>query len=383
MRRLILLLLILGFAAAFEVCTVSVKVRADIGSATEDSLVDSVDFDAIQDSVDELLGDDTLSVRDLFLRLMSGEEVFSGEWLGEVLETFLTSFWRTQKDIWKEILVLVLGAAFCFQITSLFPDHQMSDISFYVIYLLVFALLVKNFGILSRELEETLEGILGFMRILTPAYFMTVAAATGSSTATMFYQIVLVIIWLVEHILIRMVIPGIHVFVLLSFVNQLSREDLLSKMAELLQNILQWAMQAMTALIVGLQVTRNLISPALDSLKRSAVGKTAEAIPGIGGAINAVTELVIGSAVLVRNCLGVTTVIILFLCAMQPVFHIAVSGLTYRFLAAVTQPVSDKRMTGALQAMGEGCALLLKVLVTTEILFLLTIAILANSMGGG
>ena len=92
--------------------------------------------------------------------------------------------------------------------------------------------------------------------------------------------------------------------------------------------------------------------------------------------------MVLGSAVLVRNCVGVTAVIILFLCALQPVLHISVSGFTYRFLAAFTQPVSDKRMVGALQAMGEGCSLLLKVLFTTEILFLLTIAILAGTVSG-
>ena len=39
-------------------------------------------------------------------------------------------------------------------------------------------------------------------------------------------------------------------------------------------------------------------------MKRSAVGKAASAIPGIGNAVTAVTELVLTSAVMVRNSLA-------------------------------------------------------------------------------
>ena len=112
------------------------------------------------------------------------------------------------------------------------------------------------------------------------------------------------------------------------------------------------------------------------------IGKTASALPGVGNAIDAVTEMVIGSAALIRNCVGAVAVVILFLCALAPVIQVGVTGFAYRFLAALAQPVSDRRMVGCLSAMGTGCGLLLKVLITTEVLFMLTIAILAGTAGG-
>lgn len=348
----------------------------------EDSLMESMDLDSVQDAVDALLGNSSISFDDALQELVKGEHPFSFENMKETASALLEAAWGTQKTIWIHILILVLAAALFSNFSGLFTSGHLGEMSFYLVYLLVFALLVKNFGTLSDELQKTLEGVTGFMEALTPAYFIAVATATGASTAAMFYQIVLLVILLVEKVLINLVMPGIHVFVLLSFVNQLSKEDLLSRLAELLKTVVCWAMNTMMAVIVGLQVTRSLISPALDSLKRTAIGKTAGAIPGVGNAINAVTEMVIGSAVLVRNCMGVTAVVVLFLCALQPILHIAVSGFTYRFLAAFAQPVSDKRMVGALHSMGEGCGLLLKVLITTEVLFLLTIAILAGTVSG-
>lgn len=347
----------------------------------EEELMDSMDLEQVQRAVDELLEGDGISVEDAVEGLLEGEEPFSRDAMEQVILSIVNSSWGTQKTIWLNILILVLAAALLSNFASLLPGGHLEEMSFYIVYLLVFALLVKNFGILSGEVQSTLGGIVAFMQALTPAYFLAVATASGATSAAMFYQIVLLVIFGVEKILISFILPGVHVYVLLSFVNQLSREDLLSKMAELLKTVICWIINTLTGILVGLQVIRSLIAPAIDSLKRSALGKTAEAIPGIGNAIGAVTEMVVGSAVLVKNCIGAVAMIVLVLCALKPVLNIALSGLAYRFLAAFTQPVSDKRMVGALHSMGEGCTLLLKVLFTTEILFLLTIAILAGTAG--
>ena len=102
-------------------------------------------------------------------------------------------------------------------------------------------------------------------------------------------------------------------------------------------------------------------------------------IPGIGNAVNAVTELVAGSAVLIRNCFGVTAMLVLLAAGMVPAVQLLVSGLSFRLLDAAAQPVSDKRIAGCLAAAGKGYAMLLRLLLTVEVLFLLTIAILAGT----
>ena len=55
---------------------------------------------------------------------------------------------------------------------------------------------------------------------------------------------------------------------------------------------------------------------------------------------------------------------------LPPVVKIGFTTLVYKFLAALVQPVSDKRMVGCLSTVGEGCRLLMKVLLMTELLFI-------------
>ena len=75
-------------------------------------------------------------------------------------------------------------------------------------------------------------------------------------------------------------------------------------------------------------------------------------------------------------------IIILVCIGIRPVIRLALLAFLYKLLAAVVQPVSDKRMTGALSTIGNGYVLFLKVLLCMELLIFITIAILSISFIG-
>ena len=75
-------------------------------------------------------------------------------------------------------------------------------------------------------------------------------------------------------------------------------------------------------------------------------------------------------------------VVVLLLAGAGPAIHYGLLSLSFRFLGAVAQPVSDKRIVGCLGTLGEGCALLLRIMLTAEILCVLTFIVLMASVGG-
>ena len=351
------------------------------GEITEDLLGD-MDFTRVQSLLDDMLGKNSFSFSKAIKGLISGEEVFSKEAVQEFLHGLFFSRLEQDKGIFFRILLLVIIAAVFSNFASVFDSGQIGEVSFYMVYLLLFILIMDSFQQLSNSLEKTLSWMTDFMKGLSPAYFLAVSAATGTAAAAVFYQGVLLLVWLVQWILLTVLLPAANLYILRGLVNHLSREDMLSKMAELLDTAIGWGLKTLLGVVVGLQVVRSLVAPVIDSLKRTALGKTASAIPAVGNAINLVTELVVTSAVLVKNCLGAAALVAFVLVGAEPVIHYGVLSLAYRFLAAVAQPVSDKRMVGCLSTMGEGCALLLHILLTAEVLCMLTFVILMASFGG-
>ena len=352
--------------------------ETDQAAAAQDELLAELDFDAIQQEVDSLLSSQQFSFAGTVRSLLQDGDPFRIFRAGNAVLSCAKTAFLAQKGLMKELFLLVLAGAVLGSFSSLFEGKQVRDAS-YMVYLLALALILKNFQSSGENLKAVITSLVAFMRILTPSYYLAAAAAGGASSAVMFYQMLLLVILAVEKLLLALVLPMIHIYLLIALVNDLSGEEILSHMTELLETCVNGLLKSSLGVLVGMQMIRNLIAPALDSLRQMALWRTAGMIPGIGNAVNAVTELVAGSAVLIRNCFGVTAMLVLLAAGMVPAVQLLVSGLSFRLLAAAAQPVSDKRIAGCLAAAGKGYAMLLRLLLTVEVLFLLTIAILAGT----
>lgn len=101
------------------------------------------------------------------------------------------------------ILLIVIVAAVFTNFSNVFQNKQISEISFYVLYLLLITIGLNSFRILIVSASENLERLIGFMKVLGPVYFLAVAFAAGSSTSILFYNLVLLLIYLVELVILN------------------------------------------------------------------------------------------------------------------------------------------------------------------------------------
>ena len=351
-------------------------------ASTVSDILEELDLSRVQRMLDQMLGEESFSMKDMLDGLIKGEKVLSEDTVQEMVHSFLFSGLEKEKSLLIKILLLILLSAVLANFADVFESGQIGDICFYIVYLLLFILLMDSFSSVTRSVQQTITWMAEFMRGLAPAYFLTISIAAGSSTAAVFYEGFLILTWLIQEVILKLLFPGACLYVLISLINNLSKEEMLGKMAELLDTAVSWGLKTLLGMVVGLQVVRGLIAPVMDTLKRSALGKAAGALPGVGNAVNMVTELVLTSAVLVRNCLGVVILFAFVAAGAGPVIHYGILSLLYRFLAAIAQPVSEKRIVDSLATMGEGCALLLRILFTAEILCILDFVILMTGIGG-
>ena len=121
-----------------------------------------------------------------------------------------------------------------------------------------------------------------------------------------------------------------------------------------------------------------MLAPAADSVAAAALQRGLGAVPG-GQALNAVSGVVIGSGILIKNAIGVGGMLLIAMAVTLPIIKMSVFILSYKFIAALLQPISDKRMIQGIQGISEGGQLLMTAVLTVIVLFLLSIAIVAVS----
>ncbi len=339
-----------------------------------------LEYDEIQYVIDDLVGENKkFDFGKLISELIRGDNDLSiGQIIIGIKDGIIGEIRGNIKDFTAIIAIAIIGAIFT-NISQAFKNKQVSDAGFYVTYLLLFAILTTSFITVSNIAYDSIQSILDFMKVLVPTYIMALAFSTGSATSYVYYQSTLFLITLVDIILLKVIIPMINIHFVIAIANNLSKEDMLSKLSELLSDGVGWLLKTLLALVVTLNATSGLISPVADKLKKNGLIKVAKVIPGLGDVIGGVAESVVSASVLLKNAIGVAGVVIIIVICAVPLLKIGVTSLIYKISAAVIQPISDKRLINCISVTAGACTLLLNTLIVGLALFVITVTIIAIS----
>lgn len=376
---LVLILVVFGIGTRIVSAEETEGDAQEIREETENALMSEFDFEEIENSLSGMFPQQKISFEEVLSELITGNWSGLGKtFLGYLSDRIFYEF-RYNRENLVYMLMVALTAAVFTNFSSAFQNRQVSEISFYVLYMLLITLCLTAFRVAAQGLEENLDALVDFMRVLCPSYFLAVAFASGSVTSLFFYNVILVLIYVVELVLVRFLLPVINVYIMIQVLGNLTGEDFLSEFAQLLQKLVSWILKSLLAGVVGINVVQGLLAPVIDSLRKSALTRTAEELPWIGNAVGGAAEIVLGTAVLIKNGIGMAGAVIAVLICAVPVIQMLILAFLYKLAAALVQPVSDKRITGCISSVSEGYELLLKVVFTAGVLFLLTIAIVAAS----
>ncbi len=349
--------------------------------AEDFTMIEELDFDEIEESVNEILGGE-FEFKNTVLELLQGGQPLT-------LESFVTAVveqmgdnWQTEKHLLLSILLLGIAAALMSNFSNIFQNQQIAEVSFEITYLLLFLILLQVFSGAMEIAGEVLLGIQDFMNVLVPAFCLAVTMASGSTTALVFYEFFLGLIYFIQRLIQNGLMALIQIYVILVFVNHLTKEEYLSQMKEMTSKITVWLLKSMLAVVIGFNTIQGILNPAVDSLKTTLFSRAVEVIPGIGNIAGSVTDVVLGSSVLIKNGIGVAALVVLVLICLVPLAKLGMLVLILELAVALIQPVSDKRMTGCVTGVGEGIRLLFRVVFTTVVLFMLTIAVVTVSVRG-
>ena len=322
-----------------------------------------------------------------------GEHVLSLIIQGKIKEAVSALFSGLKESISAEseevrmlfVMILILGitAALFSNFTDIFQSRQVSDIAFYFIYLLLITVLLKVFHNAASTVKEMLNRLTVFMQMFVPAYLLAVGTAAGASSAAAYYQLFLMAAYVIEKCYLSLLLPVVYSFILLSVMNGIWMEEKLNLLLDFVEKAVSYAIKITLGIITGFTVLQSLISPVVDSLESSALKKAVSVIPGIGNLTEGMFEMVVGSAVLIKNSIGIyITIVMLFICILPIIKILLLSGVL-KAGAALIGIVSDKRMTNCANRVGDGSLMLLKVALSAIGLFIISIAIVTCTTNRG
>lgn len=333
------------------------------------------ELDHLEQGIKSLFPQKSFSLFSVLEHLLVGDfrEAFHELWDG-LLQSTVTDLGGL-KNVFVSLLVIGIVSAFVVSMMNLFEAKQISDLGFYFIYLSLALVLICSFKTAMNTSEDTLRKIIEFHEILFPSYLLTVGMATGTTTATFSYQLCLLLIYGVEILFRGVLFPLIHSYMMLTVLNGVWPENKLTLLIKLMGRIITWILNICLWAVLGTGFFQSVMTPVIDNMGNSIWKKVIHSIPGIGDTARSVMEMIMGSATLLKNSVGVVLMILLLGMCITPIIKIGGIFLTMKAAAACMAPVGDKRVTACTDQAGEAVFLLLRTVATTMLLFGITLGI--------
>ncbi|MBR3811786.1 MAG: stage III sporulation protein AE [Agathobacter sp.] len=331
-------------------------------------IINFLDFEGLNNFLNDHMRKE-LNFEELVLEISrNGIEAFNKD---NLLQMFFDTFFY-EVSIVRPIFVKILLFSILFSLAHrmlLTKSTYVSSIGFFIIYSTLMVLLMQSFFLVREIAIDGMGQMLNFLNALIPTYSMALIFTGSSVTGAFSYEIGFFLIYFVEFMMKNFLSPLIHVFILVLFLNHLFDEDKLSKLADFIEKIVTIILKLAFGAVIGLGVVQSILSPVKDRLANHVILSGMSSIPGVGGALGSVGEIILSCGMLIKNSVGIVGLILLALISVMPILKICYFWLMYHILAIVLQPLSDKRITQCVMGVARGCDLYLKIMVYSLLLF--------------
>lgn len=337
----------------------------------------------IEEKVQNLFPGWKLSFFEIVKGVYEGNEKGMAELLLERVKKAFTMELQGIKDVFITIVIIMLIASVFHVFKGFFQNYQIAEISFYINYLILMIVLTNLFETMLEIGESALRTVEEFMRIFFPTYFLIVGNTVGKGTGLVYYQISGGVIYLVEWCLVSFLLPSLSAYMLLVLMNGIWEEDRLSLLLDLFQKGIKLCLKIMLGILTGASMVQSMIVPIIDRVKGETVYKAVESIPGIGEVAEGVVRIWLGSAVLIKNSVGIAGCMLLLILCAVPMIKIFIIGFLLKITAAILGIVGDKKMIYCTNHVGDGIFLILQTVCYGMLFFLVLVAITIYVTNGG
>lgn len=342
-----------------------------------DSILQEISDGDIQKIIDETLGGYTFNFSDYVGNIVNGQSPFSFEETVKFILNGIHDNIIQEKNLYIYLIIIAVMGAVIANFSKLLQGKKVAETAFYMVYMLFFSVLAVSFTEVCSIASDTLVNVSDFIKIFSTAYFTCIAFTNGSMAGSVFYEFTLVMMNVTSYVVVKFALPAIQFYFFLRIASQISEEDVFSRLAKLVKDVVSTGIKTMFGIIMGINVVQGLVVPVAAEAKNSMLVKMGSAIPGIGNTVGSVTSTVLYAGKLVKNAVGITGIIVVVVICVLPLVKILISKFLYQLISAFIQPVSDKRLVNCIDAVVDSLKMQIYAVGTGCMIFVVSIALIS------
>ena len=282
------------------------------------------------------------------------------------------------------ILVIIVIHGILKSITDSLEDSNISQIIYFVQYILIVTLIMSNFTEIIKLVKDTASNLVGLINVLIPL-LCTLMIYTGSiTTSSILEPIILFAINFIGNIIQNLLVPIMLIIVVFSIISKISQKVQIEKLSKFLKSGVTWFLGVVLTIFVGVVSLEGTLSSSVDGITaKTAKAAVSSVIPVVGKVLGDVVDSVLGCGVILKNAVGLVGVVIIIGICIMPIIKIATLSIIYNLASAVVQPIADEKIVKLLEEMGGVFKILLGILCALSVMLIVGITMVVKISNSG
>lgn len=345
-----------------------------------DSILDDVDFSCLDDMVYSV-PDLNLSFKDFVKIVLSGENGFDYNSISSFIKDNISKQFKLNLRFFVSLFVIV----FLYEILKSFLEGKHSNLSsaFKLVFTFLLAtsilVFIKNFFV---EIQILVNDLFSFSGKLFPILISFLVLSGSAKSATVFSSFSVFLLETGSYLIKYLLLPLALSILFLSLFGAVFSKGNFSKLIGLFKSIFRYIIIIFFA-VFGLMSTINIISTTTHDGINLKLTKFAlkNYIPVLGGYVSEGFDFIYSCSVMIKNAVGVCSIIIILFKILLPAIVIIIFSLSFKVLAVLTGLVGDGTFSNMFDDVSKAFSNFLSVVVGLFLIVLIFIFLVILSVG--
>ena len=282
------------------------------------------------------------------------------------------------------ILVIIVIHSILKTISEGLENKGVSQINYYVEYILIVTLIMTNFTSIIEVVRQTIQNLVGFMNSLTPI-LITLMITTGNiTTANVIQPVILFLISFIGNGILTVILPLLLVSTVLGIVSNISDKIQINKLSKYFKSSIVWILGIALTIFVGALSIEGTLTSSVDGLTaKTAKAAVSNFIPVVGKILGDAVDTVIGCSAVLKNAVGLVGIIIIIGICILPIIRLSILTISYYLATAICEVIADEKIVKLLEQMAGSFKILLAILFATSTMLLIGVTLVIKISNSG
>lgn len=275
------------------------------------------------------------------------------------------------------ILIMALLSSTIGTLNFALGERASGNAAFFAFFTVISGLALTCFWEALGYGTEVIKYMTDFMGKLTPVIIITLFACCKTASATAFEPVLSSSVLVVSEIITRCLVPLITFSAVLSVAGNVGDKNSISGFVKIVKSITKWIMALVITVFTGINAIYGFASPTLDAVGaktlKFAVGSL---VPVVGGFLSDTLDTVAASGAVVKNAVGASGIVMICIMCITPIIKLAIMHIMFKLISAITEPITDRRISSMLWDMSEAIVAVFGIVVLTAVMFTINICII-------